>query len=51
MWKLVLVGWKLLPRRHRRTLLLEAGKRARQHGPTVARAAASAVRSARAKSP
>ena len=51
MWKLVFLGWKLLPRRQRRTLLLQAGKQARRHGPTVARAAGRAVRAVRTKDP
>ena len=37
---------KLLPRQHRRALLLQAGKQARRHGPDVARAAGRAYRAA-----
>ena len=51
MWKVALLAWKLLPRQHRRTLLVHAGKHARRHGPTVARAAGRAVRAARQKTP
>jgi hypothetical protein len=51
MWKLALIGWKMLPKKQRRTLIVQAGKQARRHGPTVARAAGRAVRAARAKDP
>jgi hypothetical protein len=49
-WKLVLLarsGWKRLPPDQRRKLLMEAGKHAKKHGPTVARAAGTVVRNAR----
>ena len=51
MWKFALLGWKLLPRPHRRALLVQAGKQARRHGPDVARAAGRAYRAARTKDP
>lgn len=51
MWKLVLVGWKLVPRQHRRAMLRQAGKHAKRHGPSVARAAGRAYRAARTKGP
>jgi hypothetical protein len=51
MWKLVLVGWKLLPRRQRRALLVQASRQAKRHGPNVARAAGRAYRAARTKDP
>jgi hypothetical protein len=49
-WKLVILarsGWKRLPADQRRKLLMQAGKQAKKHGPTVARAAGTAVRNAR----
>lgn len=47
MWKLVFIGWKMLPRRQKAAVLREAGKHARRHGPSVARAAARAYRASR----
>ena len=49
-WKLALLarsGWKRLPPEQRRKLLAEAGRQAKKHGPTVARAAGTAVKNVR----
>jgi hypothetical protein len=49
-WKLLLLaraGWKRLPPDQRRKLMMEAGKHARKHGPTVARQVRTAVKNAR----
>jgi hypothetical protein len=50
MWKLLFLarrGWKMIPREHRRRVRKEALKQARKHGPTVAKAARTAVKQAR----
>lgn len=49
-WKLALLarkGWKRIPPAQRRKLLVAAGKQARKHGPTVARAAGTVAKNAR----
>jgi hypothetical protein len=50
MWKLLFLarrGWKLIPREQRRRMLRTARSTARKHGPSVAKAAGSAIRQAR----